>query len=88
MTRMRKMSFVVAAVSAAGLVAVCTAPSATAADSPPTHFQSTAPTWPQASAMLGTAGSLWQPMRTAGLARKGPIDVAADSITVADGVVA
>lgn len=72
--------------AAAAAVVATVAPTASAADSPPTHFQSTAPTWQQASALLGTAGSLWQPVRTVGLLRKGAIDVAADSITVANGV--
>jgi hypothetical protein len=48
-------------------------------------LQSKATSWDNAAAKLGTAGSLWDPMRTAGLRRVGPIDVAADGLTFARG---
>lgn len=86
---MTSARFLLSTATTAAVLATITvgavAPIASAADSPPTHYQQTAPTWTEAAAMLGTAGSLWQPMRRGGLVRKGAIDVAADSITVANG---
>lgn len=48
-------------------------------------LQSKATSWDIAAAKLGTAGSLWDPMRAAGLRRVGPIDVAADGLAFARG---
>jgi hypothetical protein len=44
-------------------------------------------TWDGAASMLGTAGSLWDPVRTAGLSRTTPITVAGDGLTVSNGSV-
>ena len=41
--------------------------------------------WDDAAARLGTAGSLWDPVKTAGLTRSGTISVLADGLTVANG---
>ncbi len=46
---------------------------------------STASTWSQASAQLGTAGSLWEPTTTFGLRLVGSISVLADNLTFARG---
>lgn len=43
-----------------------------------------ASSWLEASAQLGTAGSLWEPASTAGLKRTKPIDVIADGLTFAN----
>ncbi len=48
-------------------------------------FQKKASTWDEAAAQLGTAGSLWDPMRTAGLTRTRAITVLADGLTFANG---
>lgn len=42
-------------------------------------------TWDTAAATLGTAGSLWEPRRTAGLDRRGRIAVIADNLAFAQG---
>lgn len=46
---------------------------------------STAATWSEASARLGTAGSLWEPNVTFGLRLTGGISVLADNLTFASG---
>ncbi|MDI1290392.1 MAG: hypothetical protein PSX37_10645, partial [bacterium] len=48
-------------------------------------LQAKTSSWDKAAAKLGTAGSLWDPMSTAGLKRVGAIDVAADGLTFARG---
>lgn len=48
-------------------------------------FQARATSWDQAAAQLGTAGSLWEPVSTAGLKRVGPITVLAEGLTFAKG---
>lgn len=42
-------------------------------------------TWDLAAARLGTAGSLWEPAKTAGLVLKGRIAVLADNLAIKDG---
>lgn len=64
----------------AGLVLVASVP-AGAVD---TEFSEKASSWGQAASRLGTAGSLWEPANTAGLARSGRIDVLADNLEFRD----
>ena len=73
---------VVSAVAAAALVA--TAAPAPAADS---GFAERSPTWDVAAARLGTAGSLWEPARTAGLPRGRTLTVLADNLAFANAAV-
>lgn len=44
-----------------------------------------ATTWEQAAAQLGMAGSLWEPVRTAGLKLRGPLTVLSDNLVFANG---
>ena len=52
---------------------------------PATDTTVEASSWQEAASQLGTAGSLWEPARTAGLKRTKPIDVIADGLTFASG---
>lgn len=69
---------------AAGALTLAVGVSPAAADSA-VDLQAKAASWDKAAAKLGTAGSLWDPMRTAGLRRVGPITVVADGLTFARG---
>lgn len=68
-------------------LAITVAPMANAADSVDTSVNTTVDTWQKAADELGTAGSLWEPNFTAGLAQRGQIAVIADGITVENGQV-
>jgi hypothetical protein len=69
-------------VLAGGLLA---APAASAADGSAFDMHATASSWSAAASRLGTAGSLWEPARTAGLRRTRPIDVVADNLAFTAG---
>jgi hypothetical protein len=68
-------------VSLAG--ATLTALASSAAAAPDTAAK--AQDWREAASALGSAGSLWEPGRTAGLGRTKPIDVLADGLTFQNG---
>jgi hypothetical protein len=68
-------------VSLAG--ATLTALASSAAAAPDTAAK--AQDWQEAASALGSAGSLWEPGRTAGLSRTKPIDVLADGLTFQNG---
>ena len=57
------------------------APSAAAAPDTASKAQG----WQEAASQLGSAGSLWEPGRTAGLRMTKPVDVIADGLTFANG---
>ncbi len=75
-----------AAALATGVVAVLCVPASSAATATADLSASVA-SWDVAAARLGTAGSLWEPRHTAGLARHGKVTVVGTGITVADGAV-
>lgn len=79
--RVLARSLVISAV-VSGIAALSGAP-AQAATGP--DVKARAMSWDQAAARLGTAGSLWDPVSTAGLRRVGPISVLADLLTFANG---
>ncbi|HAN71549.1 MAG TPA: hypothetical protein DCQ36_08160 [Actinobacteria bacterium] len=68
------------------LAVVAGAPAATASNAVDTSISEKADSWGAAADELGPAGSLWEPGFSAGLARKGAIDVSAADVTVRDGV--
>lgn len=72
------------AVAVAG-VTLSLAPFASAADAVDTSVDTSVDTWQEAADTLGTAGSLWEPAFTAGLAQRGKMTVLADGITVQNG---
>lgn len=71
---------------AGGAVAAVMVAGAPAANAATGTYQDTADTWADAAALLGTAGSLWQPKRTSGLTLRGQLDVVADNLSFAKGV--
>ncbi len=83
-TRSSLITSVMATLTAVAL-ALTIAPSASAADSVDTSVNVSVETWQEAADALGTAGSLWEPAFTAGLAQRGDIDVLAEGITVQNG---
>ncbi len=72
----------IAAATVAAL-ALTVAPATAAQD--PVDLQTKASTWDEAAATLGTAGSLWEPQRTADLDRTRTFSVAADNLAFANG---
>ena len=52
---------------------------------PATDTTAKAASWQEAASQLGTAGSLWEPVATAGLRRSRPIDVSTDGLTFTSG---
>ncbi len=77
------------AIASTGLVVVgglVAAPVVSAADGSTFDVQAKTSSWDAAASRLGTAGSLWEPARTAGLRRTRPIEVIADNLAFRDGV--
>lgn len=70
--------------AAAAAVLVMGAGPAMAADDP-MDIQAKAGSWDEAAAALGTAGSLWEPQRTADLDRTRKFDVVADNLAFENG---
>lgn len=70
------------AAAVAGVLVAATPVAAAGSD-----FAERSPTWDVAAARLGTAGSLWEPARTAGLPRGRTLAVLADNLAFADGAV-
>lgn len=82
--RIRSARRIVTPVVALGMVlglAVTGAPSAGAATVRSSDIDASVDTWDAAAARLGTAGSLWEPARTAGLSLRKTIRVLADNLT-------
>jgi type II secretory pathway pseudopilin PulG len=72
---------ILVSVTLLGATLTLVAPSATAAPDTAAKAQD----WQEAASALGSAGSLWEPGRTAGLSRTKPIDVLADGLTFQNG---
>lgn len=70
----------IAGIAVTGAVALAATPAY--AD---TNLQAKAATWDKAAARLGTAGSLWDPSKTAGLSQTGQVSVVADGLKFARG---
>lgn len=75
----------VAALTAAALAPALATP-ALAADSP-YDINSSVKSWGTAAAILGTAGSLWEPANTAGLRRTSRVAVVTDNLVITNGAV-
>lgn len=82
LTRRLVVGAVVGAVVTAVVTALSGAPAQAAAGP---DVQARATSWDQAAAQLGTAGSLWDPVATAGLRRTGRITVLAEGLAFAKG---
>ena len=55
---------------------------------PSADVQQKVASWDEAAARLGLAGSLWEPLRTAGLGQSGRLTVIGGNLTFANGSVA
>jgi len=75
----------VAILAAAALVPAVAAP-ALAADSP-YDINESVTSWATAAARLGTAGSLWEPMNTAGLRQSSKVEVISNNLVITKGTV-
>jgi len=82
-----RIRILVAIAVAAVLVPALGATPAVAAEAVDTAVEADVDTWQEAADALGPAGSVWSPSYTAGLKRRGPIDVVAEGITMKDGAV-
>ncbi|MDA3021681.1 MAG: hypothetical protein O2943_03280 [Actinomycetota bacterium] len=75
----------VAALTAAAIAPGLATPALAAAS--PYDINESVKSWGRAAAMLGTAGSLWEPANTAGLRRTSKVGVISDNLVITSGVV-